>query len=143
MNIPGGDDIVRAFGDWPSFHDAEVIRFLLESNEPPGCGPSIVADIVVFQRTDHFHPDGAAVLPHRSLVSFLFTGVDQLALTDFGHQNMLWELSITDIRERQMESLKYEIHFSGSLGLDAKFLCRTVSVEGVRPWDGGQKRTLP
>ena len=59
MKIPGADDLIKVFGRWPSFHDAEVVRFLLERAAPPGAGPYIVADVHAFEMTDQVGTDGA------------------------------------------------------------------------------------
>lgn len=135
MEIPGADALIKVFGRWPSFHDAEVVRFVLERAEPFRAGPSIVADIHAFEVTGHVGTNGAYVLRNHTLVSFRFVGVDQVELNGFNNQNVLWNLVISDIRDRQLEELNYEITFGSSFGMDARFLCREVSVEGVRAWD--------
>jgi Immunity protein 50 len=28
-NLPGASDVIAAFGEWPSFHDAEILRILI------------------------------------------------------------------------------------------------------------------
>lgn len=137
MQLPGADDLIKVFGRWPSFHDAEVVRFLLERTEPFGAGPSIVADVHVFEMTNQIGADGAYVLTKDTLVSFRFVGVDQVEVEGFNNQNALWDLAIIDIRDRQLEDLKYEVHFASSYGLGARFMCRAVTIESVRPWDGG------
>ncbi|MFN0207061.1 MAG: Imm50 family immunity protein [Planctomycetota bacterium] len=136
MDIPGADNLIKVFGRWPSFHDAEVVRFLIERVKPFGAGPGIVADIHVFEMTDQVAADGTYIRKHDSLVSFRFAGVDQVVLENFNNQNVLWDLAITDIRDRQIEDLKYEINFASSFGIGAHFLCREVMIERVRPWEG-------
>ena len=139
MQIPGADDLIKVFGHWPSFHDAEVVRFLLERAEPFGAGPNVVADVHVFEMTDQVGADGAYVLRHHTLVSFRFAGADQVVLEEFNNQNVLWDLAITDIRDRQLQDLKYEITFASSFGMGARFLCREVTIETVRPWEGREE----
>lgn len=136
MQIPGADDLIKVFGHWPSFHDSEVVRFLLERAEPIGAGPNIVADVHAFDMADRIGADGAYVLRNHTLVSFRFAGVDQVVLKEFNNQNVLWDLAITDIRDRQLGDLKYEITFASSFGMGAHFLCREVTIERVRPWEG-------
>lgn len=136
MQIPGADELIKVFGRWPSFHDAEVVRFLLERAEPLGAGPNIVADVHAFEMTDQVGGDGAYVLRNHTLVSFRFAGVDQVTLEEFNNQNVPWDLAITDIRNRQLEDLKYEINFASSFGMGARVLCREVTIERVRPWTG-------
>jgi len=132
-DIAGSELVPRVFGYWPSFHDAEVVRMSLETR-PYADGPVLRADIYAFEITNDIGPDGTFVLRHHSLVSFLFSGIDNLRLEDFGNQNTLMGLRIIDVRSRQLESLKFEVSFDGSFGVTVGFLCRDVSVESVRPW---------
>jgi hypothetical protein len=60
----------------------------------------------------------------------------RLVTEGFNNQNVLWDLVISDIRDRQMEALKYEVSFASSLGMGARFLCREIMVEGADPWGG-------
>jgi hypothetical protein len=134
VNIPGADEVLKVFGRWPSFHDAEVVRFLLERSASTGAGPCIVADIRAFEMTREVGTDGKYVLKNQTLVSFHFSGVDQVELNGFNGQNVLWDLVVVDIRDRQMEDLRYEITFASSYGMGARFFCREVAVAGVRLW---------
>jgi hypothetical protein len=136
LQIPGAEKVERVFGRWPSFHDAEVIRFLLERSDPHEAGPSVVAAVHVFEMTNQVGPDGTYVLRHHTMVSLRFTGVDELQLEGFNNQNVLWDLVISDIRDRQLESLRYEVTFSSSFGMGARFLCREILVESAEPFGG-------
>jgi len=136
MQLPGAEKVLNIFGHWPSFHDAEVVRFVLEVSDSFLARPSIIADVHAFEMTDQIGEDGAYVLKHHTLISFRFAGVVQLKLDDFNNQNVLWDLYITDIRDRQMEFLNYEVHFNSSYGMDAQFLCQQVTIESVEPFDG-------
>ena len=78
--------------------------------------------------------DGTLVLRHNVLVSFRFSGIDNLLVKDFGNQNAIMGLSIVDIRSRQMEAVKFEVGFDGILGVSAGFICREAFVESVRAW---------
>ena len=105
----------------------------LETRQPYALGPVLLADIYAFEITDVVGPDGYFVLRNHSLVSFLFSGIDQLRLEGFGNQNAIMGLSNVDVRSRQME-IRFEVAFEGSFGVSATFFCRDVSVERVRPW---------
>jgi len=144
VNIPGAADLIQVFGRWPSFHDAEVIRCVLERADSHGAGPSIGADVHVFEMSREVGTDGAYVLKNHRLVSFRFAGVDKVSLDGFNHQNVLSALAILDIRDRQMESLKYEVKFISSFGMGARFLCREVTIERVRLWEqSGENAEYP
>jgi immunity protein 50 of polymorphic toxin system len=133
-DITGSELVTQVFGYWPSFHDAEVVRMSLETTASPSAGPDVRADIYAFEITNEVAPDGTLVLRHKVLVSFRFSGVDNLLVKNFGNQNAIMGLSIVDIRSRQMEAVKFEVRFDGSFSFSAEFLCREVFVESVRAW---------
>jgi hypothetical protein len=132
--IAGADEVVRIFGRWPSFHDAEVLRFCV-TRAPEDVGPSIEADLHVFEITDEVAPSAFLVLKHHTLVTFRFVGVTQFRMDGINNQNALMGLAIEDIRGRQLEGIRYEVTFDPSFGLSAGFLCRDVAVIAVRPWE--------
>lgn len=134
MNFPGSELLTNLFGYWPSFHDAEVLRLELVRVEPYGAGPDLLADVHTFEITDEVDAKKHFVLRHHVLVSFRFRGVDQLRLEGWNNQNALMGLCITDIRSRQLDVLKYEVRFDSSFGVDARFLCRSVEIESVKPF---------
>lgn len=136
MRLPGADDLIKVFGRWPSFHDAEVLRFLLERSEPFGAGSNILADVQVFEVGDQVAPEGTYVLRNRIRVSFRFGDAAQVILDGFNNQKTLRRLAISDSRGRQLESREWEIHFASSLRMGAKLLRRTVTLERARPWEG-------
>ncbi len=142
MDIPGAKLVTDVFGHWPSFHDAEVVRLELLRAIPFADGPDLRADIHAFEITDQVAPGGHFVLRHHVEVSFRFRGVDEVRLEDWNNQNVLFGLSITDIGDRQLDRLKYEVSFDGSFGVHSTFLCRGAEVESVKPWEAdGEKDT--
>jgi hypothetical protein len=133
--LKGAELLTGIFGYWPSFHDAEVVRLALERKEPYESGPDLAADVYTFETTEEVGGDGRYLLKHEVLVSFRFSGIDSLRIEGFNNQNALWGLEIIDIRSRQLEYLRYEVHFAASFGVGAEFFCRDIEIEGVRPWE--------
>lgn len=143
MNIPGSELLTSVFGYWPTFHDAEVVRLELVRVEPYGAGPDLLADVHAFEITNEVDAKGHFVLRHDVLVSFRFRGVDQLRLEDWNNQNAIFGLGIEDIRSRQLDVLKFEVRFDGSFGVQARFLCRSVEIESVKPFGPQDQRAAP
>ena len=134
-DIAGSQQLVDVFGYWPSFHDAEVMRFSLDrsgSGEMPG--PTAEAVIHVFEMTPEVGPGGTYVLKNHSLVTLRFYAVVELEVQGFGEQNALWGLQIINIAERQLERVRFDIQFQGSYGMDAGFQCYSVEVLSVEPY---------
>lgn len=135
MRIEGAELLTSVFGYWPSFHDAEVVRLELVRVDPFAQGPDLLADVHAFEITKEVGSDGYLVLRHHVLVSFRFRGVDQLQLGGWNNQNALMGLRIDDISSRQLDVLRFEVCFDSSWGVQAEFLCRSVVIESVRPWE--------
>jgi hypothetical protein len=139
MDIRGSQLLTSVFGYWPSFHDAEVVRLELMRAPSPSDEPGLLAEVHAFEITDEVGPGGYFVLRHHVLVAFRFRGVDQLRLEGWNHQNVLMGLTIENIRDRQLELLKFAVRFDSSWGVDVEFLCRDVEIESVQPWTASGK----
>ena len=126
--IKGSEKLTALFGEWPSFHDAEVLTFALDRN-----GPTIRVAIDVFAMTAEVDPQGYYVLKNRSISTLRFDGVEDFSANGFNHQNVLFDVLIEDISDRQLESAKFDVTFEDSHGLEAYFLCEAIEVESVIP----------
>jgi hypothetical protein len=135
IEIAGAELLTSIFGYWPSFHDAEVVRFCAARTPTFTDGPAVEADVHVFEMTSEVAASGHYVLRRHTLVTLRFTGATEVRMAHFNNQNALMGLWIKDITERQLEGLRYEVGFDGSFGLDAGLLCRDVEVTAVRAWD--------
>ncbi len=68
--IPGTETIVNWFGEWPSFHDAEVIS--------------------LFYLVRAIDPSNLSLFPQKpATVQFIFEEVSDLELCDFSSQNVI------------------------------------------------------
>jgi len=131
--IAGAEDLVAIFGYWPSFHDAEVlwVRF---DRRPFGDGqPTLEALVHAFEITSEVSADGYYVLRHHVLVHLRFRDVVELRLVGFNHQNALMGLILTDLRDRQMERVLWEVKFDSAFGVNSTFQCHSVEVFSVVP----------
>lgn len=129
------------FGEWPSFHDAEVLELRLDRNGPGGV--ELEAKVHLFETTSEVTPEGFHRLQNHTLATLLFTGVDGLSLDGFNHQNVLFGLSLVDISDRQLDQLRWEVAFDSSHGVAARFLCETVAVVTAEPFTLAQPTASP
>ena len=81
--IPGAENLITWFGDWPSFHDAEVLELSLLRE-----GKSRVR-IHTWRTTNEIDSTGHFVNDRHVIVSFWFEEVVDLELTDFSGQNVI------------------------------------------------------
>ena len=89
--IPGADDVVRWFGMWPSFHDAEVLEVDLKRR-----GRSSVR-IHAFRMTKEVDATGHFILDLHALVTFWLEGVSDLELADFSGTNVIFGLALEPV----------------------------------------------
>ena len=122
------------FGRWPSFHDAEILRIVLDRGDAQSFSPYLQAIVHVFEMTSQIDERGRYVLRNHVAVTFRFIEVYELKLEDFNQQNVLQGLSILDVSDRQLERIKFEVSFNGIFGVSAKFQCNSVSIESVEPY---------
>ena len=126
--IGNSNSLTDIFGCWPSFHDAEVISIELQRAQGGLSEPTLTAKIYLFEMTSKVDERGCYVLKNHTIVTFSFKGIDESCLKWFNQQNSLWELAILDISSRQLEKLKFQVHFSSSFGVEAEFKCRAIEI---------------
>ncbi|CAA9525345.1 MAG: hypothetical protein AVDCRST_MAG85-3183 [uncultured Solirubrobacteraceae bacterium] len=125
--VAGADALTSIFGEWPSFHDAEVLRMRLDRGGPR-TRAHVEADVHVFAMTSEVDEAGFSVLRDHTLVTLRFDGIAELELGGFNDQNALFALELEDITDRQLDVLRWSIRFDSSHGVGATFLCEDVSV---------------
>jgi hypothetical protein len=145
--IPGAEQLVAVFGYWPSFHDAEVLWLRLDRRATIEgyFGPTLEALVHAFEMTNEVGADGSYVLRHHVLVHLRFSDVVELQLEEFNYQNAFMGLTLTDLRDRQMERVRWAVRFDSAFGVDATFQCYAVEVVGVALCDksGEPKQAEP
>src|SRR5687767_10468322 len=90
--VTGHKELTDLFGDWPSFHDAEVLDLRLHRRGPDEWeSPILEADIHLFKgRRNQSVPPGIEWYDH-TVVTMRFTLVVGLELYDFNHQNAIFD----------------------------------------------------
>ena len=95
--ITGHEDVLALFGRWPSFHDGEVHRLLLDSTRTDAQGsryPSIELALRGWNLTPNVSEAGFYNVENDSVVNLLFEHVYDVELDGLNHQNVLSELGI-------------------------------------------------
>lgn len=145
--------LIETFGKFPSFHDAEVVRVILERKYDGANSPTMNALIRGFAYTPIEDDPDKKFLRTDYDVNLTFSGIFGLKLENFNHQNVLGHLYITDfsvdhldrlrgdyrllglVKQEQINDLQFYIKFEYCFGIDAEFLCESVIVDSVTPAD--------
>jgi hypothetical protein len=125
--------LIDIFGRWPSFHDAEIIRMVLE-REGDG-GPYLEAQIHVFEMTTEIDAKGYYVLKNPTLVTFRFTHIVLEYLKWFNQQNVLWDLEIININPEENDGCNFKVVMPSSYGCEASFDCKDIVIVNVKPYE--------
>lgn len=133
VKIENAESLEFVFGRWPSFHDAEVLRVVLDRSGEDG--PTLEAAIHVFEMTSEVDSRGYYVLRHHTEVVLRFTGVVLSRLQWFNHQNVLSSLEISELEPHEHEGTRFHVEMPSSYGLEAEFDCKRVVVASVRPYE--------
>jgi hypothetical protein len=130
--VIGNGKLVTRFGQWPSFHDTEVVSIRLDRDR----GEALTGPLATFV-IHLFRVEVAPDHPERSnsLVTLGFRDIEFLKLSDFNNQNALIDL---DISERFVERLKrssFVVVFKMAQGTDWSFECGEIEVLSVEPFE--------
>jgi hypothetical protein len=115
--LPGGTQLEEWFGYSPNFHDAEVISLDLRRGLE-----SSTLKIHAWHTSDEVDEDGYFRRDRHATVSFKFSGIVQLAISDWNHQNVLASLDVTE------DSEGYVIALNGTFGVDGRIVAKTLSI---------------
>ena len=126
--VTNSEQLTNIFGQWPSIHDAEVLSVRLERT---GSGlyesPVLDASIHVFAaRRNEASPTGIEFYSH-TIVTFRFNLVHGLHLSDFNHQNAIFDLIFEKPPDAPDET-PIKVTFETSFGIDCSFFCKSVTI---------------
>ncbi len=127
------EKLTRIFRGWPSFHDAEVVRLILDRTGSEA--PSLEAWIHVFQATSEVDSAGHYVLKNHTLVTLTFKGVALEQLQWFNQQNVLSSLEVSSIDPADHEGRRIRVEMPSLYGVEARFECKRAIVTDAKIYE--------
>jgi immunity protein 50 of polymorphic toxin system len=131
--VPGGADLVRWFGQVPSFHDAEILSLhLCRKGQSTLC-------VLGWINTGEVGPNGYYVLDRHAVVTFVLTDVMDLQLDGFSQQNVIAGLVLRRAPDRadrraylalapHPQDIEIELELEPCYGLDGFIRARSVAI---------------
>jgi len=120
-DLPGADSLVAWFGEWPSFHDTEILSLHLDRE-----GVSSLTIHAWLTSHETYEKDGKRFFRRdkHAVVTFHFNNIIDLELADFSSQNVISDLSI----DRRDECTRLTLSPCYGLAgyIDARMLSVTV-----------------
>ncbi len=121
--------VLSQFGIWPSFHDGEVHRIVLDRS-PHGTSEAEMPTLEIWIRAWIMKmSEGQYLLENDSVVHLLFEGVSEVQLEGFNQQNVLTSLKLSIDTDLLCVELEHCYEFC------AGFRARKAKVVGVQPYD--------
>jgi hypothetical protein len=91
-------------------------------------GVELSARIHTWEMTNELDTRGNYVLKNHTLVTLNFSGVVELKLEGFNHQNVIFGLMIQPKESSEAASSEFHVEFDPSFGVDAIFDCSAIEV---------------
>jgi hypothetical protein len=135
--IEGHEKVLALFGQWPSFHDGEVHRLVLDRMRRNTSGsyiPSIEIHLRGWIMTPEVTDAGFYKQEHDSVVHFQFEDVYDLELAGFNHQNVLSCLNLAMVLDQATKTEALHIELEDCYGLSGSFKARKGAILSVVPF---------
>ena len=126
--IENADLLRNIFGEWPSFHDAEIVSMRLERGP---LAPFLEAAIHVFKMTSEIDPQGFYILTNHTLATIRFSGIVHCELEGFNHQNAIDGLGVRQVSDGEG---RFAVRMLANNGCDACFNCDSIAVVDATPF---------
>ena len=135
--IENHQSVLAAFGRWPSFHDGEVHRIVLDRSRHLA-DDAFRPCIELYIRGWVMIPDVTDTVHYKqeydSVVHFLFEQVTELELDGFNHQNVLSSLDFAISMDDESKLPILSVELVHCYGLSGSFKARRASVVSVVPY---------
>ncbi|MFT4114364.1 Imm50 family immunity protein [Silvibacterium sp.] len=132
-SIRNSEKLTRIFGQWPSFHDAEVLEIHLNrGNFVPSKKhsemPFLTMTVWLWEMTKEVNEGGYFILRNHTRCTFQFRDVSKLELSDFNSQNAIWGLEIEKKEREEKPTPYFAVGVQPSFGIAASFECVEIEI---------------
>lgn len=135
-SLANAEALAAHFGGWPSFHDCEVRAVRLDAGSPGDDPVRLELDVHMFALDSVLDDAGHWRRVDEALVTLVFEDVDDVELSAFGPQNVLFDLEVEESPGAGGSRLL--VSMPSSNGLQGEFACRRASVARVEPLAPGR-----
>lgn len=134
-HVLAAEALVERFGEWPSFHDAEVMGLALDSGQRSDGKPSIEMEVHLFRASGEKDAEGRIIWRLHTVATFRFVQVAAVSLKDFWSQNVLDDLIIEKLPAGFGD--RFAVSLTSNNGLEGSFQCGEVQLAEVKPFEPG------
>lgn len=137
-HLENNEAVLEAFGYWPSFHDGEIHKFILDRTNQTYEGyysPCVEFIIHGWEMTSDVNKQGYYKLQKHHLVHFRFEGVYEVDLDGFNHQNAITSLDFEVLSKNDKGQMPLSVVINPAWGLGGEFKALKGQVLSVEPCD--------
>lgn len=120
--IRGSRKVINLMGEWPSFHDAEILNVEFDRKIP-----SLQLRVYTFLTEKEITKKDYKRI-NEYVITFRFLSIDSMSLFDFNHQNVIFGLYFKEIKNGDIN-----VVISPNYGLRGKFNCKNIEIVSVCP----------
>lgn len=133
-DVQGARKLIDIFGDWPSFHDAEVIEARLDRRGRDDFeGPTLWLRVHLFQGREDTNVASGVSWYNHTIATLRFANVHGLAMEGFNGQNAISDLRMERAGSHPLASglSAISVSLDPSFGIGCSFVCSSVEVSAV------------
>jgi Immunity protein 50 len=137
QTIDGYEQVIAVFGLWPSFHDGEVHRIVLDRMSRTSSGayiPTIELHVRCWTMSPVLTDGFQFQLEHDSVVRFLFEDVFNLEIEGFGQQNVLSSLKFSTTKDPEGSKQYLHVELEHCYVFSGEFSTRRARILGIEPY---------
>ena len=140
LYLQNTEAVLKAFGYWPSFHDAPVVAFSFDRTG----GGTVELTLHGWEMTSDVDARGFYKLIKHHLVRFTFKEITDPHLDQFTCGNILFQLGFSSAEDFTSVG-KFSVQLDSALGYEfcGAFCARCGEVLDVIPCDADGRRTEP
>lgn len=127
--IRNAHEVINLLGKWPSFHDAEILNVELDRKVP-----SLQLRVYTFLMNKEITKKGYYKRINQCIITFRFLSIDNVNLSDFNHQNVIFGFCFKEIRNGNIN-----VVISSAYGLSGRFNCKDIEIVSVEKIAGDDK----
>ncbi len=124
MNIVQKEIVVNEYGEWPCFHDAEILSILVKRGVNAGQYANLIIEVNVYY-TKSINEGTAkyeTIKINDNVITIEFYEIDDLILEGFNYQNVIDGLAIKENKNN------YSVEFVSIFGVQSSFACNDIAV---------------
>ena len=134
--IVGREKLIRIFGYWPSFHDAEVLELnFWRGDVQPDKGiydfPVLTLKVHLWELTTKTDTDGYLITRYHTLTTLKFYDVDDFQMAGFNHQNAMMGLVLSHEERKEAPSPYFAVKIDPAFGMGASFKCLRIELSAA------------